>query len=91
MDSSPADLGAHYGIEHLGATVIPVSGGQTQRQMMLLQDFGPDIICSTPSYILNLAELGEKMGVDFDNLKLKVGILGAEPGAKTCASKSKTD
>jgi len=72
-------LGAHYGAEALGATVVPVSGGQTQRQIMLLQDFGPDIICCTPSYILNLAEVGEQMGVDFEKLPLKVGVLGAEP------------
>ncbi|MFO8056912.1 MAG: phenylacetate--CoA ligase [bacterium] len=72
-------LGAHYGAERLGATVVPVSGGQTQRQMMLLQDFGPDVICCTPSYALNLAEVGEKSGVDFDRLPLKAGVLGAEP------------
>lgn len=72
-------LGAHYGAERLGATVVPVSGGQTQRQMMLLQDFGPDIICCTPSYALNLAEVGEKNGVDFDSMPLKAGVLGAEP------------
>ncbi len=72
-------LGAHYGAEHLGATVVPVSGGQTQRQIMLLQDFGPDIICCTPSYALNLAEVGEQMGVKFSQLKLKAGVLGAEP------------
>ena len=72
-------LGAHYGAEQLGATVVPVSGGQTQRQIMLLQDFGPDIICCTPSYALNLAEVGEKSGVDFEGLPLKAGVLGAEP------------
>jgi phenylacetate-CoA ligase len=72
-------LGAHYGDEHLGAAVVPVSGGQTQRQIMLLQDFGPDLICCTPSYALNLAEVGEQMGVKFSQLKLKAGVFGAEP------------
>jgi phenylacetate-CoA ligase len=72
-------LGAHYGAERLGATVVPVSGGQTQRQIMLLTDFGPDVICCTPSYALNLAEVGDKMGVDWKKLPLKVGVFGAEP------------
>jgi len=72
-------LGVHYGAEALGATVVPVSGGQTQRQVMLLQDFGADILCCTPSYALNLAEVGEQMGVDWSKLKLKAGIFGAEP------------
>jgi len=72
-------LGAHFGGEALGATVVPVSGGQTQRQIMLLQDFEPDVICCTPSYSLNLAEVGDQLGVNWKDLKLKVGILGAEP------------
>jgi len=72
-------LGAHYGAERLGASVIPMSGGNTKRQIMILQDFGPTAICATPSYTLYLAEQGEEMGVDMRSLKLRVGILGAEP------------
>jgi len=72
-------LGAHYGAERLGASVIPMSGGNTKRQLMILQDFGPTAICCTPSYALNLAEQGRAMGVDMRNLKLRVGIFGAEP------------
>jgi phenylacetate-CoA ligase len=72
-------LGAHYGAERLGAAVIPVSGGQTRRQIMLIQDFGPSVICCTPSFALYLAEVGQEMGVDFTQTKLRVGILGAEP------------
>jgi len=72
-------LGAHYGAEKLGASVIPMSGGNTKKQIMLLQDFGPTAICCTPSYLLFLAETGEEMGVDMKSLRLRVGILGAEP------------
>jgi phenylacetate-CoA ligase len=72
-------LGLHYGAERLGAAVIPVSGGQTRRQIMLIQDFGPTVICCTPSFALYLAEVGQEMGVDFANTKLRVGIFGAEP------------
>ena len=72
-------LGAHYGAEKLGASVIPMSGGNTKRQIMILQDFGPTAICCTPSYALNLAEQGREMGIDMKSLKLRVGIFGAEP------------
>jgi phenylacetate-CoA ligase len=72
-------LGAHYGAEKLGASVIPMSGGNTKRQIMILQDFGPTAICCTPSYALNLAEQGAAMGVDMQSLKLRIGIFGAEP------------
>ncbi|MGV8078469.1 MAG: phenylacetate--CoA ligase family protein [Syntrophales bacterium] len=72
-------LGAHYGAERLGASVIPISGGNTKRQIMILQDFGPTAICCTPSYALNLAEQGEVMGIDMRSLKLRVGVFGAEP------------
>ena len=72
-------LGAHYGAERLGAAVIPVSGGQTRRQIMLIQDFGPTVLCCTPSFALYLAEVGQEMGVDFAQTKLRVGIFGAEP------------
>ena len=72
-------LGAHYGAEKLGASVIPMSGGSTKKQVMILQDFGPTAICCTPSYALYLVEQGEEMGVDMKSLRLRVGILGAEP------------
>jgi phenylacetate-CoA ligase len=76
-------LGAHYGAERLGASVIPMSGGNTKRQIQILQDFGPTAICCTPSYALTLAEAGEEMGIDMRSLKLRVGILGAEPWSET--------
>lgn len=72
-------LGAHYGAEALGATIIPVSGGGTRRQIMLLKDFGADVICCTPSYALFLYETGKEMGIDFRELPLRIGIFGAEP------------
>jgi phenylacetate-CoA ligase len=72
-------LGAHYGAEKIGASVVPMSGGNTKRQIMILQDFGPTAICCTPSYALNLAEQGQAMGVDMRALSLRVGIFGAEP------------
>ena len=72
-------LGAHYGAEKLGVSVIPMSGGNTKKQLMILQDFGPTAICCTPSYVLYLAEQGKEMGIDMRALKLKVGIFGAEP------------
>jgi phenylacetate-CoA ligase len=72
-------LGIHYGAERLGASVIPMSGGNTKRQILILQDFGPTAICCTPSYALNLAEQGAAMGVDMQSLRLRVGIFGGEP------------
>ena len=72
-------LGVHYGAEKLGATVIPVSGGNTKRQITIMQDFGSTMLTATPSYALNLAETMESMGVDPASLSLKVGIFGAEP------------
>ena len=72
-------LGAHYGAERLGASVIPMSGGGTKKQIMILQDFGPTAICCTPSYALYLAEQGREMGVDMRSLRLRVGVFGAEP------------
>ena len=72
-------LGAHYGAERLGCTVVPVSGGMTERQVTLLQDFGAHVLCATPSYALNIAEVAEGMGVDIRKLPLRVGIFGAEP------------
>ena len=72
-------LGAHYGAERLGATVIPMSGGQTEKQVQLIWDFRPDIIMSTPSYMLNLADEFERQGLDPAAASLRVGIFGAEP------------
>jgi phenylacetate-CoA ligase len=72
-------LGAHYGAERLGATVIPVSGGNTKRQITIMQDFGSTVLLSTPSYALNLAEAMDALGVDPASLSLRVGIFGAEP------------
>jgi phenylacetate-CoA ligase len=76
-------LGVHYGAERLGASVIPVSGGNTKRQVMIMKDFGPTIMTSTPSYALHLAEVAEEMGIDFKELKFKFGIFGAEPWSET--------
>jgi phenylacetate-CoA ligase len=72
-------LGAHAGIEKLGATVIPVSGGQTARQVQLIQDFAPDAIMCTPSYLLTIADAMEEAGMDPRSSSLKVAVLGAEP------------
>ena len=72
-------LGAHYGAEKLGATVIPVSGGNSKRQITIMKDFGSTVLMSTPSYALNLAEAMEEMGVSPSSLSLRVGIFGAEP------------
>lgn len=72
-------LGAHYGAERLGASVIPISGGNTKRQIMIMQDFGSTVLTCTPSYSLFMAEEAAAEGVDFRNLKLRVGIFGAEP------------
>ena len=72
-------LGLHYGTENLGASVIPISGGNTTKQIQLMEDFGSSVICCTPSYALNIAEVMKEQGVDPRSLKLRVGIFGAEP------------
>ena len=72
-------LGAHYGAERLGCTVIPISGGGTERQVTLLHDFGAQILCATPSYALNIAEVADGMKIDIRKLPLHTGIFGAEP------------
>jgi phenylacetate-CoA ligase len=72
-------LGAHYGAEKLGASVIPMSGGNTKRQILIMKDFGSTVLTCTPSYSLYLAESAVEEGVDFRSLKLRVGIFGAEP------------
>ena len=76
-------LGVHYGTEKIGASVIPISGGNTARQLLILEDFGPDVITCTPSYFLFLAEEIEKKGIKTSNLKLKYGIFGAEPWSES--------
>jgi len=72
-------LGVHYGVERLGASVVPASGGNTKRQIMMLQDFGSTVLTATPSYVPYIAEVAEEMGVDIRKLPLRIGILGAEP------------
>ncbi|PLR82512.1 phenylacetate--CoA ligase [Bacillus canaveralius] len=72
-------LGLHYGSERLGMVTVPISGGNTQRQIMLIEDFQPTVICGTPSYVLNIAETMEEMGKKPAATSLRYGILGAEP------------
>ena len=72
-------LGMHYGVERLGATILPISGGGTRRQVMLMRDYGSTILCSTPSYALFLYESIIAAGMSIDDLKLHTGIFGAEP------------
>jgi phenylacetate-CoA ligase len=76
-------LGAHYGAERLGCTVIPMSGGQTEKQVQLIGDFAPDIIMVTPSYMLAIAEEMERQGIDPRSSSLSIGIFGAEPWTPT--------
>lgn len=72
-------LGFHYGAERLGAAVIPVSGGNTKRQLMIMRDFGSTVLCCTPSYSLLIAEVAEEDHIDMRSLQLKAGLFGAEP------------
>src|SRR5215203_3613171 len=72
-------LGAHYGAERLGCTVIPMSGGGTERQVLLLKDFAANVLCATPSYALNIAEVAGQMEVDLRQTALRIGVFGAEP------------
>src|SRR6266404_2153313 len=72
-------LGFHYGAERLGLTTVPVSGGGTERQVMLMQDLGAHVLGATPSYALNIAEVASAMGVDLGKLPLRYGCFGAEP------------
>src|SRR5450432_1562307 len=76
-------LGAHYGAEKLGCTVIPMSGGQTEKQVQLIQDFKPSVIMVTPSYMLAIAEEMERQGIDPAKCSLEIGIFGAEPWTPT--------
>ncbi|MBQ9087533.1 MAG: phenylacetate--CoA ligase [Lentisphaeria bacterium] len=72
-------LGAHGGAEALGATVVPASGGNTKRQVMLIRDFGVNAICCTPSYFLHLIEQAKELGIDLRELPIRAGVFGAEP------------
>ncbi|MHB8893874.1 MAG: phenylacetate--CoA ligase family protein [Candidatus Geothermincolia bacterium] len=72
-------LGLHYGTEKLGASVIPISGGNTKRQIRIMADLGTTVLCCTPSYALFMGETAQEMGIDLKQLKLKSGIFGAEP------------
>ena len=71
-------MGVHYGAQKIGATVVPISAGNTMRQLELMQDFGTTILTCTPSYALYLAEVAEKDGIDKEDIKLKAGVFGAE-------------
>ena len=83
-------LGAHYGAELIGASVIPASGGQTRRQVQIMQDFGTTVLCCTPSYALVIGEVGKEMGVDLSTLPLRVGFFGAEPWSQTMRGEIET-
>ena len=83
-------LGAHYGAERLGCTVVPMSGGQTEKQVQLITDFGADIIMVTPSYMLAIADEFERQGVDMRESALKIGIHGAEPWTESMRQEIET-
>lgn len=72
-------FGAHYGAERIGASVIPISGGNTKRQLQIMKDFGTTILACTPSYALFMAEVMDELGIKKEDLKLKAGVFGAEP------------
>jgi phenylacetate-CoA ligase len=82
-------LGAHYGAEALGATVIPISGGNTERQLMVMQDFGVTALCCTPSYFLHLLERAREMKIDFS--RLRAGVFGAEPWSEAMRQRIQAD
>ena len=84
-------LGAHYGAEALGATVIPISGGNTQRQLMVMKDFGVTAICCTPSYFLHLMDQAPELGFNIKDLPLRVGVFGAEPWTESMRRRIEAD
>jgi phenylacetate-CoA ligase len=84
-------LGAHYGAEALGATVIPISGGNTQRQLMVMKDFGVTAICCTPSYFLHLIDQAPELGFNIKDLPLRVGVFGAEPWTESMRRRIEAD
>ena len=79
-------LGAHYGAERLGCTVVPMSAGQTPKQVQLIRDFQPDLVMMTPSYMLTLAEEFQRQGIDPSGLRLRAGIFGGEPWTEAMRS-----
>jgi len=85
-------LGLHYGSEKLGAITVPVSGGNTERQLMLIKDFETTVVACTPSYILNIADYMQKANVDFDisKTKLRIGVFGAEPWSESMRKEIET-
>jgi phenylacetate-CoA ligase len=84
---STAGWGMHYGIERIGATIIPAGTGRTERHLVMMKDFGTTTLVSTPSYALHLAEQGEDLGVDFSALQLRLGLFGGEP----CSDRMKAE
>ncbi|MCX6372042.1 MAG: phenylacetate--CoA ligase, partial [Actinobacteria bacterium] len=84
---STGGWGMHYGIERIGATIIPAGSGRTERHLVMMQDFGTTTLVSTPSYALFLAEQGEELGIDFASLKLSLGLFGGEP----CSDRMKAE
>jgi len=84
-------LGAHYGAEALGATVIPISGGNTDRQIMVMRDFGVTALCATPSYFTHVIERAGELGVDMKALPLRVGVFGAEPWSDAMRARIQAD
>jgi len=84
-------LGAHYGAEALGATVIPTSGGNTQRQLMVMKDFGVTAICCTPSYFLHLIDQAPEVGISIKELPLRAGVFGAEPWTESMRRRIEAD
>jgi len=84
-------LGAHYGAEALGASVIPISGGNTDRQIVVLKDFGVTVICCTPSYFIHLIERAGELGVNIKELPLRVGVFGAEPWTENMRQRIEAD
>src|SRR5262249_40459723 len=80
-------LGVHYGAERLGCTVVPMSGGGTERRVMLLKDFRANVICATPSYALNITEVAAAMGVELRSDALRIGVFGAEPWSEAMRAK----
>ena len=83
-------LGAHYGAEGIGATVIPISGGNTERQLMVMKDFGVTAICCTPSYFLHLIDQAEELKINLKDLPLRKGIFGAEPWTESMRQRIET-
>jgi phenylacetate-CoA ligase len=83
-------LGAHYGAERLGCTVVPISGGMTERQVQLIGDFGPRIIMVTPSYFLAILDEMERQGVDPRSSSLEIGIFGPSRGPRRCGERSRS-